>query len=151
MTSCIKSGHLFYCYPTMTYRVSNITVSDSAHDVAPRVFKIHYKPSPSNHYSHHLLSTQVKAIINLIQLYQRQRKDGQGCFFKLWCVSLLLGNVRFLPLLHGNPTLDLTMLPRLCRLLPPVSVFLKRGCAADFWINVCLSILGWIPGVIHAW
>ncbi|KAH9477687.1 plasma membrane proteolipid Pmp3 [Psilocybe cubensis] len=35
--------------------------------------------------------------------------------------------------------------------LPPVSVFLKRGCAADFWINVCLSILGWIPGVIHAW
>ncbi|ORY88250.1 hypothetical protein BCR35DRAFT_301774 [Leucosporidium creatinivorum] len=36
-------------------------------------------------------------------------------------------------------------------LLPPVSVFLKRGCAADFWINICLSILGWIPGVLHAW
>jgi len=36
-------------------------------------------------------------------------------------------------------------------LLPPVSVFLKRGCAADFWINVLLCILGWIPGVIHAW
>ncbi|KAK3389337.1 hypothetical protein B0H63DRAFT_388879 [Podospora didyma] len=35
--------------------------------------------------------------------------------------------------------------------LPPVSVFLKRGCAADFWINICLSILGWLPGVIHAW
>ncbi|KAF9482725.1 UPF0057-domain-containing protein [Pholiota conissans] len=36
-------------------------------------------------------------------------------------------------------------------ILPPVAVFLKRGCAADFWINICLSILGWIPGVIHAW
>jgi hypothetical protein len=32
-----------------------------------------------------------------------------------------------------------------------MSVFLKRGCAADFWINICLSILGWIPGVLHAW
>ncbi|KAJ3729566.1 UPF0057-domain-containing protein [Lentinula raphanica] len=36
-------------------------------------------------------------------------------------------------------------------LLPPVAVLLKRGCAADFWINICLSILGYIPGIIHAW
>ncbi|KAL8279917.1 hypothetical protein RQP46_007767 [Phenoliferia psychrophenolica] len=35
--------------------------------------------------------------------------------------------------------------------LPPLSVFFKRGCAADFWINICLSILGFIPGVLHAW
>ncbi|KAG1850305.1 UPF0057-domain-containing protein [Suillus fuscotomentosus] len=35
--------------------------------------------------------------------------------------------------------------------LPPVAVFFKRGCAADFWINICLTILGWIPGVLHAW
>jgi len=35
--------------------------------------------------------------------------------------------------------------------LPPLAVFFKRGCAADFWINVLLSILGWLPGVIHAW
>ncbi|KAF9254597.1 UPF0057-domain-containing protein [Marasmius fiardii PR-910] len=35
--------------------------------------------------------------------------------------------------------------------LPPVSVFIKRGFLADFWINICLCILGWIPGVIHAW
>ncbi|KAG0697067.1 plasma membrane proteolipid Pmp3 [Suillus ampliporus] len=37
------------------------------------------------------------------------------------------------------------------RVLPPVAVFFKRGCAADFWINICLTILGWIPGVLHAW
>jgi len=36
-------------------------------------------------------------------------------------------------------------------ILPPVSVFLKTGCGADFLINICLTILGWIPGVIHAW
>ncbi|KAF9735749.1 plasma membrane proteolipid Pmp3 [Paraphaeosphaeria minitans] len=35
--------------------------------------------------------------------------------------------------------------------LPPVPVFIKRGCGADFLINICLSILGWIPGVLHAW
>ncbi|KAJ7336190.1 UPF0057-domain-containing protein [Mycena olivaceomarginata] len=35
--------------------------------------------------------------------------------------------------------------------LPPVSVFFKRGLLADFWINICLTVLGWIPGVIHAW
>ncbi|KAF8315428.1 UPF0057-domain-containing protein [Clavulina sp. PMI_390] len=35
--------------------------------------------------------------------------------------------------------------------VPPFSVFAKRGCAADLWINILLWILGWIPGVIHAW
>ncbi|KAJ7487839.1 hypothetical protein FB451DRAFT_1225643 [Mycena latifolia] len=35
--------------------------------------------------------------------------------------------------------------------LPPGAVFFKRGLLADFWINICLTILGWIPGVIHAW
>ncbi|KAH8917049.1 UPF0057-domain-containing protein [Atractiella rhizophila] len=35
--------------------------------------------------------------------------------------------------------------------LPPLAVFFKRGCLADFWINVGLTVLGYIPGVIHAW
>jgi uncharacterized membrane protein YqaE (UPF0057 family) len=51
--------------------------------------------------------------------------------------------------------------------LPPVGVFLERGCGADFCINVLLTILGvstydlkasdhtltcsqYIPGIIHA-
>ena len=33
--------------------------------------------------------------------------------------------------------------------LPFVSVFLKTGCSADLLINICLDILGWIPGVIR--
>ncbi|KAI1649071.1 putative plasma membrane proteolipid 3 [Daldinia loculata] len=35
-------------------------------------------------------------------------------------------------------------------LLPPLGVFLERGCGADFCINVLLTILGYIPGIIHA-
>ena len=35
-------------------------------------------------------------------------------------------------------------------LLPPALVLIERGCSADFLINIGLSILGWIPGVIHA-
>ena len=34
--------------------------------------------------------------------------------------------------------------------LPPVGVFLERGCNADFLINILLTILGYIPGIIHA-
>ncbi|KAH7107521.1 hypothetical protein BKA62DRAFT_136377 [Auriculariales sp. MPI-PUGE-AT-0066] len=34
--------------------------------------------------------------------------------------------------------------------LPPVGVFLERGCNADFCINILLTILGYIPGILHA-
>ena len=33
--------------------------------------------------------------------------------------------------------------------LPPLGVFLERGCNADFFINILLTILGYIP-VSHA-
>ncbi|KAG0143843.1 hypothetical protein CROQUDRAFT_95798 [Cronartium quercuum f. sp. fusiforme G11] len=35
-------------------------------------------------------------------------------------------------------------------LLPPLGVFLERGCGADFFINILLTILGYFPGIIHA-
>ncbi|EEB05362.1 plasma membrane proteolipid Pmp3 [Schizosaccharomyces japonicus yFS275] len=34
--------------------------------------------------------------------------------------------------------------------LPPVGVFLERGCGADLLINILLCCLGYIPGIIHA-
>lgn len=34
--------------------------------------------------------------------------------------------------------------------LPPLAVFMKRGLHSQFWLNICLTIFGWIPGVIHA-
>jgi uncharacterized membrane protein YqaE (UPF0057 family) len=35
--------------------------------------------------------------------------------------------------------------------LPFLPVAMLRGCSADLLINILLDILGWIPGVIHAW
>lgn len=31
-----------------------------------------------------------------------------------------------------------------------MGVFLERGCGADLLINILLTILGYIPGIIHA-
>lgn len=33
--------------------------------------------------------------------------------------------------------------------LPPLAVFFKTGCDSNFIINILLSILGWLPGVIR--
>nr|XP_031862953.1 plasma membrane proteolipid 3 [Kwoniella shandongensis]KAA5530025.1 plasma membrane proteolipid 3 [Kwoniella shandongensis] len=35
-------------------------------------------------------------------------------------------------------------------ILPPLGVFLERGCGADLLINILLTVLGYIPGIIHA-
>ncbi|KAJ7973198.1 Hydrophobic protein like, partial [Quillaja saponaria] len=35
-------------------------------------------------------------------------------------------------------------------ILPPLGVFLKFGCKAEFWISLLLTILGYIPGIIYA-
>jgi len=36
--------------------------------------------------------------------------------------------------------------------VPPLAVFFKVGLVnIDFVINVCLTILAWFPGVLHAW
>ncbi|MED5550928.1 MAG: YqaE/Pmp3 family membrane protein [Pseudomonadota bacterium] len=35
-------------------------------------------------------------------------------------------------------------------LLPPLGVFLQVGIGAQFWINIILTILGYIPGIVHA-
>lgn len=35
-------------------------------------------------------------------------------------------------------------------LLPPVGVFLQVGIGLHFWINIVLTIFGYIPGIVHA-
>ena len=35
-------------------------------------------------------------------------------------------------------------------LLPPLGVFLEVGFKGHFWLNILLTLLGFIPGVIHA-
>ncbi len=34
--------------------------------------------------------------------------------------------------------------------LPPVGVFLEVGLGIHFWLNIVLTIFGYVPGIIHA-
>lgn len=35
-------------------------------------------------------------------------------------------------------------------IFPPLGVFLQVGLGGQFWLNIILTILGYIPGIIHA-
>ncbi|HVI30061.1 YqaE/Pmp3 family membrane protein [Hansschlegelia sp.] len=35
-------------------------------------------------------------------------------------------------------------------LIPPLGVFLQVGLGLQFWLNIPLTILGYVPGIIHA-
>jgi uncharacterized membrane protein YqaE (UPF0057 family) len=35
-------------------------------------------------------------------------------------------------------------------LLPPLGVFLQVGLGGQFWLNILLTLLGYIPGIVHA-
>ncbi|BAS57496.1 hypothetical protein NIES2135_31380 [Leptolyngbya boryana NIES-2135] len=34
--------------------------------------------------------------------------------------------------------------------LPPVAVFMTSGISSALVINILLTLLGWVPGIIHA-
>jgi len=42
------------------------------------------------------------------------------------------------------------LLSILAILLPPVAALIRVGCTTHFWINIILTLIGWLPGVIHA-
>ena len=35
-------------------------------------------------------------------------------------------------------------------LLPPLGVFLEVGLGKHFWLNILLTLLGYVPGIVHA-
>ena len=35
-------------------------------------------------------------------------------------------------------------------LLPPLGVFMEVGIGKHFWLNLLLTILGYVPGIVHA-
>ncbi|CAI0394309.1 unnamed protein product [Linum tenue] len=35
-------------------------------------------------------------------------------------------------------------------LIPPVGVFLRFGCGVEFWIDLLLTMFGYIPGMVYA-
>lgn len=34
--------------------------------------------------------------------------------------------------------------------LPPLAAFLVVGLSTHFWISLILTLLGWVPGLVHA-
>lgn len=34
--------------------------------------------------------------------------------------------------------------------LPPLAAFLQVGMTTNFWLNVALTLLGGVPGMLHA-
>ncbi|KAI8322473.1 UPF0057-domain-containing protein [Martensiomyces pterosporus] len=48
-----------------------------------------------------------------------------------------------------NPT-DILLLI-LAVFFPPLTAFFKRGFGSDLLINIALTILGFLPGLLHAW
>ena len=47
-------------------------------------------------------------------------------------------------------TLPALLIVLITILLPPVGVYMVAGCGADLLVNICLTLLGYIPGHIHA-
>ena len=35
-------------------------------------------------------------------------------------------------------------------ILPPVGVFLQVGIGLHFWLNIVLTLFGYVPGLVHA-
>jgi uncharacterized membrane protein YqaE (UPF0057 family) len=35
-------------------------------------------------------------------------------------------------------------------LVPPLGVFLTVGIGLHFWLNLLLTLLGYVPGIVHA-
>lgn len=56
---------------------------------------------------------------------------------------------RPVPRLAGDESMDLLRII-LAVLLPPLGVFLQVGLGLHFWLNIVLTLLGYIPGLVHA-
>lgn len=50
---------------------------------------------------------------------------------------------------NSNSTMDVLRIIAAI-ILPPLGVFLQVGLGGHFWLNILLTLLGFIPGVIHA-
>ena len=50
----------------------------------------------------------------------------------------------------GSPSGNQILIILLSILLPPLGVALSRGIGKQFLINIVLTILGYVPGLVHA-
>ena len=56
---------------------------------------------------------------------------------------------------HATHTQPKAGLPDLLRVLlaiflPPLGVFFQVGIGGQFWLNILLTLFGYIPGIVHA-
>jgi len=51
---------------------------------------------------------------------------------------------------HPDQTMSNLLRILLAILLPPVGVLFTVGLGGAFWINILLTLLGYIPGIVHA-
>ncbi len=51
--------------------------------------------------------------------------------------------------MNNENKLDLVRI-LLAIVLPPLGVFLQVGLGLHFWVNILLTLLGYIPGIVHA-
>lgn len=51
---------------------------------------------------------------------------------------------------NGKPAIVDVLRILIAIILPPVGVFLQVGLGLHFWLNILLTLCGYIPGIIHA-
>jgi len=49
-----------------------------------------------------------------------------------------------------NKTLELVLKIILSVFLPPAAAFWQVRLSVHFWVNLVLTLLAWLPGIIHA-
>jgi uncharacterized membrane protein YqaE (UPF0057 family) len=77
------------------------------------------------------------------------RRRSQAVIYLQGGAKLLTG--RHDPLRAAVEENDLDPVRILCAiLLPPLGVFLQVGLGGQFWLNILLTLLGYIPGIVHA-
>ncbi|MCJ1310705.1 hypothetical protein MMC25_004371 [Agyrium rufum] len=50
----------------------------------------------------------------------------------------------------GTNPISAVLLILITILVPPIGVYMIAGCGADLFVNICLTLLGYFPGHIHA-
>ncbi|AIC30368.1 proteolipid membrane potential modulator protein (plasmid) [Rhizobium etli bv. mimosae str. IE4771] len=50
---------------------------------------------------------------------------------------------------NSGATMDVVRI-LLAIILPPLGVFLQVGIGLHFWLNILLTLCGYVPGIIHA-
>ena len=64
-------------------------------------------------------------------------------------IGLKFGTLHFEPVAcERNKKMELLKII-IVIILPPLGVFLQVGIGKHFWLNLVLTLLGYIPGIVH--